>query len=245
VFISYHHDEDQEYADRLRKFYGRSKAIIDKSMHDDLSHLQNETILRKIRQDYLRDSTVTVVLVGEHTWGRKWVDWEIYSSLRGYADRTVNGLLAVYLPTHRKKHFRLTDNLKSGYAVRVKWEEVEARFIDAVHEAWSKRRNKSLIDNTRQLRERNAPLESRTYNYAEVERQECFVATAAYGTPFATEIDILRRWRDYQLSEYWWGERCIHYYYSLGPKISRFIRSKRWAKELTRRIILVFLKLIG
>ena len=24
----------------------------------------------------------------------------------------------------------------------------------------------------------------------------CFIATAAYGTPFATEIDIFRKWRD-------------------------------------------------
>ena len=244
MFISYHHDEDQEYANRLRRFYGRTKAIIDKSMHDDLSHLQNETILRKIRQDYLRDSTVTVVLVGEHTWGRKWVDWEIYSSLRGYADRTVNGLLGVYLPIHRKKHFRLTDNLRSGYAVRINWEEVEAKFVDAVHEAWNKRRKKDLIDNTRTLRERNAPLEPKTYHYSEEEGRECFIATAAYGTPFAAEIEILRRWRDYQLSEFWWGERCIQYYYSFGPKIAGFIENRRWAKKLTRRIIPVLLKLI-
>ncbi len=39
VFISYHHATDQAYADKLRKLYGGS-AIIDKSMHEDLSHLQ-------------------------------------------------------------------------------------------------------------------------------------------------------------------------------------------------------------
>ena len=57
IFISCHHDEDQEYADKLSEYYGESKAIIDKSLYEDLSHLQNETILTKIRQEHLRDST--------------------------------------------------------------------------------------------------------------------------------------------------------------------------------------------
>jgi len=105
VFISYHHEVDQKYADVLREFYGRLRAIIDKSMYKDLSHFQPETIRKKIRRDHLLDSTVTVVLVGKHTWGRKWVDWEIYSSLRPYAERTVNGLVGVFLPGYRKKYF--------------------------------------------------------------------------------------------------------------------------------------------
>lgn len=163
VFISYHHDEDQEYADSLREFYGSSKAIIDKSMYEDLSHLQNETILKKIRREHLLDSTITVVLVGKYTWGRKWVDWEIYSSLRPYADRTVNGLVGVYLPEHRKKHFRLTDNINSNYALKIKWEDVETKFIDTVHKAWNRRKKYDLIDNTRPLRQRNAPLEPKQY----------------------------------------------------------------------------------
>ena len=93
VFISYHHDVDQAYADKLRELYS-GNAIIDKSMYEDLSHLQADTILDKIRQEHLLDSTVTVVLVGEYTWGRKWVDWEIYASLRPYAERTRNGLVS-------------------------------------------------------------------------------------------------------------------------------------------------------
>ena len=66
VFISYHHDVDQAYADEIRDLYD-GEAIIDKSMYDDFSHLQTDTILNKIRQEHLLDSTVTVVLIGEHT----------------------------------------------------------------------------------------------------------------------------------------------------------------------------------
>jgi len=156
VFISYHHDNDQEYADTIRYLYG-GKAIIDKSVYDDFSHLQTETILNKIRKEHLLDSTVTIVLVGKHTWGRKWVDWEVYASLRPYAERTRNGLVGVYLPNCKKKHFRLTDNIQSGYAVDLKWGEIEERLIEAVHQAWNNRRRPQYIDNSRPLRKKNAP----------------------------------------------------------------------------------------
>ena len=161
VFISYHHEEDQRYADDLRTFYGESKAVIDKSMYTDLSHLQDETILKKIRREHLLDSTVTVVLVGKHTWGRKWVDWELNSSLRPYSDRTVNGLVGVFLPGHSNQEFRLTDNIESGYALALSWNDVKKDFIDVVHRAFNKRRRRNLIDNTRGTRERNASLSPR------------------------------------------------------------------------------------
>jgi hypothetical protein len=158
IFISYHHDEDQKYADILASRY--EDAIIDKSLYGDFGHLKNDTILNKIRKEHLRDSTVTVVLVGLHTYGRKWVDWEIYASLRPYADRTRNGLLGVYLPDHSRKHFRLTDNILTGYGVRIKWKDLDRRysFSEAVHNAWKNRRYDYLIDNSRPLREKNAPI---------------------------------------------------------------------------------------
>lgn len=157
IFISYHHGDDQAYADKLTSFY--KKAIIDKSMKEDFSYLTNETILRKIRFDHLMNSTVTVVLVGVNTWGRKWIDWEINSSLRGYGDRTINGLVGVYLPVHSGRPFRLTDNIISGYAVRIQWKDVGSDFVNAVHNAWNRRKYRpDLIDNSRISRLHNAPL---------------------------------------------------------------------------------------
>lgn len=156
VFISYYHREDQKYAEHLAYTYGY--AIIDKSLYGDFGYLQTATILNKIRKEHLRDSTVTVVLVGMHTYGRKWVDWEIYASLRPYGERTRNGLVGIYLPQHSRKNFRLTDNIRSGYAIRMKWKEAqdEEEFVYAVHSAWNARRRDYLIDNSRPLRQRNA-----------------------------------------------------------------------------------------
>lgn len=158
VFISYYHKEDQKYAERLAAMYKNS--IIDKSLYGDFGKLQNETILNKIRRGHLKDSTVTVVLVGMHTYGRKWVDWEINASLRPYGYRTRNGLVGIYLPHHSRKHFRLTDNIRSGYAVRLNWDELKHKstLIDAVHAAWNRKKYDYLVDNRRRVREKNAPM---------------------------------------------------------------------------------------
>lgn len=158
VFISYYHKEDQKYARHLQKFYGGS--MINKSLNDDIGFLSKEAILTKIRREHLRNSTVTVVLVGKHTYGRRWVDWEIYASLRPYGGRTRNGLVGVYLPRYSKNEFRLTDNIESGYAVKINWDDLELRngFARAVQKAWNRRNEYSLIDNSRSVRRKNAPI---------------------------------------------------------------------------------------
>ena len=100
VFISYHHYNDQDYKDDLVKMAREHGLFVDRSVDtgDIDDSLPDERIREIIRDEYLRDSTVTIVLVGEHTKGRKHVDWEIYSSM---FDGTVNkksGILVVNLP---------------------------------------------------------------------------------------------------------------------------------------------------
>lgn len=124
VFVSYHHENDQFYANTLRDFYGASDTFIDKSLDEEIDSDDNDYILSIIRQKHLRNSTVTVVLIGSETWKRKWVDWEIYSSLRPYNFRTVNGLLGIWLPSATKLPYRFSENLISGYARIIKWEYI-------------------------------------------------------------------------------------------------------------------------
>ena len=83
VFISYDHESDQRYKEELIRM-GREHAVfIDKSVGDgDISgDLSNAQTRRRIKDDYLRHSTVTIVLIGTDTKERKHVDWEIYSSM--------------------------------------------------------------------------------------------------------------------------------------------------------------------
>jgi len=235
VFISYHHDEDQEYADRLRKYYGSSKAIIDKSMRRDLGHLQPETIMNKIRREHLLDSTVTVVLIGKHTWGRKWVDWEIGASIRPYKERTINGLVGLWLPDHSTKEFRMTDNLESGYAVDLSWEDIQDDFIDKVHQAYNRRRRADLIDNTRSTRGRNASLQPRKQPSGQT--PDCFIATAVYGTPYAWEVETLRRWRDNFLARRTLGRLSILVYNRISPTIADHIRERSLLKSMISKLL--------
>ena len=101
VFISYYHDDDQRYKDRFIGIMG--SHIVDKSVNlgdiiDD--NRPTEAVLQRIREDYIAQVSVTVVLIGRCTWQRKYVDWEIGASLR---DTTANprcGLLGILLPNH-------------------------------------------------------------------------------------------------------------------------------------------------
>ena len=69
VFISYHHENDQQYKNLLVNFGHQHKIFIDVSVNtgDISDNLSDEQIRTRIRDDYLRDSTVTIVLVGSNT----------------------------------------------------------------------------------------------------------------------------------------------------------------------------------
>ena len=100
VFISFHND-DQHYKERfVRMMEGN---IVDESVSDDDiddTNLKVSEIRRRIRDNFIRDATVTVVLIGPCTWQRKHVDWEIGSSLRKTRRNSRCGLLGILLPNH-------------------------------------------------------------------------------------------------------------------------------------------------
>lgn len=100
VFISYHHSNDQYHKELLLERNRLNPIFIDESVDtgDISDHLNDEAIRGKIRDEYLRDSTVTIVLVGLETKGRKHVDWEIYSSMIDGKVNKKSGILIINLP---------------------------------------------------------------------------------------------------------------------------------------------------
>jgi len=110
VFVSYHHENDQEYRNQFEKIC--SDVIVSRSVEEgDIDPNANtEYVRQKIRDEYLRDSTVTVVLIGKQTWQRKHVDWEIYSSLRDTQKNPRSGLLGIILPTYPRSDSRYYDS---------------------------------------------------------------------------------------------------------------------------------------
>lgn len=156
-FVSYHHERDQKYLSKLRNVISEMK-VADYSLKDDIGHLTDETIYKKVRNK-MRNCSVTVVLIGELTGHRKWIDWEIWASLRGYTHPydpllsfKPNGLLAIFLPGEdHSVPDRLQDNIDSGYAVSMKWKNLENDFESKVNYAyWNRTNNAYKIDNSRE-----------------------------------------------------------------------------------------------
>jgi PKD repeat protein len=62
----------------------------------------------------------------------------------------------------------------------------------------------------------------------------CFIATAAYGTPMAEEIQILREFRDEYLLTNSLGQALVGLYYRVSPPIAEFITEHPSLKPIVR-----------
>jgi len=160
VFVSYHHANDQSYRNNFEQLFANTYDImVSKSVQigDIAPNLTTETIRQKIRDEYLRDSTVTVVLIGSQTWQRKHVDWEIGSSIRNTQYNLRSGLLGIILPTYPRNNPseyypytippRLYDNAQCGFAKIYNWSNNPDTVQQWIHEAFQ-RRNQIEPDNS-------------------------------------------------------------------------------------------------
>lgn len=155
VFVSYAHRLDQNEVDDFRRKYGQENMIFsDRSLDNlDLSHLSDETIKNNYIRPKLRNSSVTIVLIGAETGGRWWVDWEIYCSLRKSNGNERNGILGILLPN--KHHFipqRIKDNPDNCEIIKVPTNTYELEL--AIELAYNKRYNAPNL--SRPLRKRNS-----------------------------------------------------------------------------------------
>ncbi|WP_227255785.1 TIR domain-containing protein [Bacillus thuringiensis] len=83
TFISYHHKNEQDLKDKIIEKLG-GEDFLDLSVSDGEidTNLGEDEIMHIIRENYLHDSTVTVVLIGWETAQRPFVNSEIQASLR-------------------------------------------------------------------------------------------------------------------------------------------------------------------
>ena len=103
TFVSYHHGNDQQYKEALVSWAANAGLITDLSVGvgDIEESNDHQGIRRRIRDNYLRDSEVTILLCGIHTRFRKHVDWEIKSSMINGSVNSQSGILVIDLPTSR------------------------------------------------------------------------------------------------------------------------------------------------
>lgn len=163
VFVSYHHQNDQYYREEFEKLFNNIyDVMVSKSVQigDIDPNLPSERVRQIIRDKYLRDSTVTVVLIGSETWKRKHIDWEIAASIRNTQYNSRSGLLGIILPSYHsnyriengqyKKSFippRLSDNIDCGFAKIYEWNTNPLIVQEWIHNAFNNR-NKVIPDNS-------------------------------------------------------------------------------------------------
>jgi hypothetical protein len=123
-----------------------------------------EYVMRRIREDYLGDSTVTIILIGTCTHSRRFVDWEIKASLQQGA-ALPNGLVGILLPSatpgllrmrHAELPPRLSDNLAQagvpGYAQYQPYPTSRQQVREWIEDAFNSRtRRAQYISNGRRM----------------------------------------------------------------------------------------------
>jgi hypothetical protein len=156
VFVSYHHEQDQWYADEFRRFFCEQiEAFTDNSLERALNSDDAIYVRWSIKQNNIKGSSCTVVLCGPETRWRKYVDWEIKATLD-----LRHGLLGIWLPNNPEveggvnKPDRLQDNIDSDFAEFIRWDACTIQNIQQAIEL-AVNRSSILISNARPLRQRN------------------------------------------------------------------------------------------
>jgi len=132
VFISYHHTNDQTYKEALLSLNLVHDVFNDVSVDtgDIDDSLDDDAIRQVIRDEYLRDSSVTIVLVGVETGRRKHVDWEIYSSMFNGKVNKQSGVLVIMLPSTDCTYFTAAhgdDEKTTLYPDTTSWVSISSR----------------------------------------------------------------------------------------------------------------------
>ncbi len=169
VFIS-HYKGDRVGVDAfIERFANQEKIFIPYALgandNDEFINSTNpEYVMTQIRKKYLFDTTVTIVLVGSCTHSRRYVDWELKSSLRR-GEYTPNGVIGIILPSQGHSAYlppRLEANWSSKghidcyarYCVYPKTARELGSWIDDAYNARTTRAH--LIKNSQEMMKRNS-----------------------------------------------------------------------------------------
>jgi hypothetical protein len=136
--------------------------VLGVSSNDDFINSDNpEYVMSKIREKYLGDSTVTIILMGTCTHSRRYVDWEIKTSLRR-GSYTPNGLIGIilqskgssaYLPPRFEANWSKGQNCYARYWLAPDSAQQLAGWIEDAFDARTSRAN--LIENSASMMKYN------------------------------------------------------------------------------------------
>jgi len=168
VFIS-HYKGDSGEVEAFIQYFANEQGVftpyvLGANGNDDFIDSANtDYVMTQIRKKYLLDTTVTIVLVGNCTHSRRYIDWEIKSSLR-QGEYAPNGLMGIILPSKGKyAHLppRLEANWVSGhsncFARYWSYPSSAYKLGELIEDAYSARKTRAhLIKNSQSMMKRNS-----------------------------------------------------------------------------------------
>lgn len=111
-FISFK-KEDENYKKAIQSWVDNNKVdMIDKSLDTPIDSDDENYIMRKIREDYLSDSTVTIFLIGNYSAEdlgheeQKYIKRELQASLYNGVGNSRSGILGIVLPQMYEKIYK-------------------------------------------------------------------------------------------------------------------------------------------
>lgn len=164
-FISYHHADELATRHFIQTFSTSGQVFTSRALGielepDIVNSSDTDYVLRRIRERYLANTSVTIVMIGRCTRSRRYVDWEIAASLRNMPGGPANGLLGIKLPSYVNGDGypdRLNANLlpppvlpgQECYARAINYPASAQELATAIEAAYQRRQLVShLIDNS-------------------------------------------------------------------------------------------------
>ncbi len=204
--------------------YAESCELYGKEL-GDFSHSITEKVVNSVAAAY--DGNVIYDFNGDGKVPRK-SDLDLFISRVNYLTQILDIVFPfcndkeIKLSNLRVKLFILTNLLKAvGYRKKRGGE------IEAAYSLSDERKN--LTRN--QIAETHKQIKQLDPTY-KIPKQGCYIATAVYGSYDCPEVWVLRRFRDYTLSNSWYGRSFICLYYVISPKIIKWFGKTEWFKKL-------------
>lgn len=212
LFFSYYY-KNKDYYSRLREML-EERGYFDFSIAEvDENQANNEEYIKTLIRPKIKWASVMVVIIGPGTYTRNWVNWEI-----DFAANYNKRIVAVYL--HGQSRSKIPRSLRRLYnedypeLALVRWNTDSIIYAIRGNNSW----DEGDIDSG------------------------CFIATAAYGTPLSHEVYLLKKWRDRDLEDTWYGRILIPGYYRISPTIARYISKSNWRKKIVRVFLFPLIK---
>lgn len=164
-FISYY-SEDKKAVDKFITDFSDvfiPKAIGVTDGDDFINSNDPDYVMSKIREKYLGDSTITLCMIGKCTHSRRYIDWELKTTLRR-GTYIPNGLVGILLPNmgntgHLPPRFKENwnkDDESKGYAIYRSYPTSKELLRKWINDAFSRRTSHAdLIVNSQEMHKYN------------------------------------------------------------------------------------------